>query len=253
MEIRRAPHGLSAARQQGSAAGCGTRGDLAVARIRALRSRRRAGRGQQPPLVLAEPGASGVHLAEPVRAQRLADLGHQLGPLSPQQRPGPQADPLTQPFGCPGQRRRLLGVTLRAPAGRTRPGTGSRCACCGMPGSAPALAAYYGLRRGELEHLEWADLDPATRRLHVRGDVKSDDSDRVIVIDIGTAEVLRAWHERQLFERLEWDSAWQMAKMITDTRPGALRLAQSPWPGAEARGFEPRKGANPNRISSAAP
>ena len=27
-------------------------------------------------------------------------------------------------------------------------------------------------------------------------------------------------------------------------------MAQAPWSGAEARGFEPRKGANPNRISS---
>jgi hypothetical protein len=28
---------------------------------------------------------------------------------------------------------------------------------------------------------------------------------------------------------------------------------ESPWSCAEDRGFEPRKGANPNRISSAAP
>jgi len=40
------------------------------------------------------------------------------------------------------------------------------------------------------------------------------------------------------------------AKMISKTRPGALRQTQSPWSAAEARGFEPRKGANPNRISS---
>jgi integrase len=71
------------------------------------------------------------------------------------------------------------------------------------------LAAYWGLRRSELEHLDWADLDLATRRLHVRGDVKSDDSDRIITIDQGTAAVLEAWRERQLFERLEWDSGWQ--------------------------------------------
>lgn len=71
------------------------------------------------------------------------------------------------------------------------------------------LACYWGLRRGELERLDWADVDLATRRLHVRGDVKSEDSDRIITIDQGTANVLRAWQERQLFERLEWDSGWQ--------------------------------------------
>jgi len=38
--------------------------------------------------------------------------------------------------------------------------------------------------------------------------------------------------------------------MITDMRPGTLPVRQSAWSGAEARGFEPRMGANPNRISS---
>jgi integrase len=71
------------------------------------------------------------------------------------------------------------------------------------------LAAHYGLRRAEIEGLEWANVDLATRRLHIRGDVKSEDSDRVIIIDRGTADVLRSWQERQLFERLEWDAAWQ--------------------------------------------
>jgi hypothetical protein len=40
------------------------------------------------------------------------------------------------------------------------------------------------------------------------------------------------------------------ARMISKTRPGTPPLRQSPWPGAKARGFEPRMGANPNRISS---
>jgi integrase len=70
------------------------------------------------------------------------------------------------------------------------------------------LAAFYGLRRAEIEGLEWANVDLATRRLHIRGDVKSEDSDRIITIDLGTADVLRAWQERQLFESLEWDAAW---------------------------------------------
>jgi len=41
--------------------------------------------------------------------------------------------------------------------------------------------------------------------------------------------------------------------MITNMNQGACTLAQTPWSGAEARGFEPRKGANPNRISSVFP
>lgn len=71
------------------------------------------------------------------------------------------------------------------------------------------VACYWGLRRGELERLEWADVDLAARRLHVLGDVKSEDSNRVITIDQGTADVLAAGQERQLFERLEWDAGWQ--------------------------------------------
>jgi len=38
--------------------------------------------------------------------------------------------------------------------------------------------------------------------------------------------------------------------MVNETRPGTLPPWRSPWSGAEARGFEPRMGANPNRISS---
>ena len=40
------------------------------------------------------------------------------------------------------------------------------------------------------------------------------------------------------------------AQIINETRPGTRTLRRSPWPGAEAREFEPRTGANPNRLSS---
>ena len=78
------------------------------------------------------------------------------------------------------------------------------------------LACFWGLRREELVALEWADLDLKTRRLHVRqaqsGDeldsTKSEDSDRIITIDTGTASVLKAWRDRQAFEALEWGDAW---------------------------------------------
>jgi integrase len=88
------------------------------------------------------------------------------------------------------------------------------------------LAAYYGLRRGELAGLTWANLDLRTRRLHVRGDVKSDDSDRVIVIDQDTADALTAWRKVQLAERLEWGPAWTDSGRVftredgTPVRPG---------------------------------
>jgi integrase len=92
------------------------------------------------------------------------------------------------------------------------------------------VAAYYGLRRGELAGLAWSDLDLRTRRLHVRGDdghdVKSEDSDRQIVIDAGTADALGAWRKAQLAERLEWGPAWTDSGRVftredgTPLRPG---------------------------------
>ncbi len=47
--------------------------------------------------------------------------------------------------------------------------------------------------------------------------------------------------------------ARQEAKMINENMADALRSGQGAWSVAEARGFEPRMGVNPNRISSAAP
>jgi integrase len=78
------------------------------------------------------------------------------------------------------------------------------------------VAAYFGLRRSELAGLAWSDLDLATRRLHVRqaqtddvlDSTKSEDSDRQLVVDKGTAAVLMAWRKAQLAERLAWDGAW---------------------------------------------
>jgi hypothetical protein len=40
------------------------------------------------------------------------------------------------------------------------------------------------------------------------------------------------------------------AAMTTETQPAAAPHQRSGWSGAEARGFEPRMGVNPNRISS---
>jgi hypothetical protein len=43
------------------------------------------------------------------------------------------------------------------------------------------------------------------------------------------------------------------AAMITETKPATVPYRRSGWSVAEARGFEPRMAAKPNRISSAAP
>lgn len=78
------------------------------------------------------------------------------------------------------------------------------------------LCAYYGLRRSELTGLCWSDVDLAARRIHVRqaqvaadlDSTKSEDSERIIIIDEDTAAVLRAWRRAQLAERMAWGSAW---------------------------------------------
>jgi integrase len=88
------------------------------------------------------------------------------------------------------------------------------------------LVVYYGLRRGELAGLDWANLDLSNRRLHVRGDVKSEGSDRSFKIDPATAVVLETWRERQLFEALEWGDGWTDTGRVftredgTPLRPG---------------------------------
>ena len=96
------------------------------------------------------------------------------------------------------------------------------------------LAAYWGPRRSELAGLEWADVDLKTRRLHVRqaqaadelDDTKSEDSDRVITIDAGTAGVLKAWRDDQSFEALKWGEAWtDSGRVFTDEFGKPLRLA----------------------------
>lgn len=98
------------------------------------------------------------------------------------------------------------------------------------------LAAYYGLRRSELCGLCWADVDLATRRVHVRqaqvedelDSTKSEDSERIITIDEGTAAVLRSWRKAQLAERMAWAGVWTDSGRVftredgTPLRPGAV-------------------------------
>jgi len=108
------------------------------------------------------------------------------------------------------------------------------------------LAVYYGLRRGELEHLEWADVDLGTRRVHVRGDVKSEDADRIITIDQGTADALEAWRERQMFDSLEWDAAWQDCGRVFTREDGSpLRRG---WASEHFKALVRRAGLPPVRF-----
>ena len=88
------------------------------------------------------------------------------------------------------------------------------------------LACYWGLRRGELVGLAWSDVDLKTRRLHVRGEVKSEDSDRIITIDQDTADVLKSWKRQQAAGRLRWTGAWaESGRVFTRDDGSALRPA----------------------------
>lgn len=78
------------------------------------------------------------------------------------------------------------------------------------------VAAYFGPRRSELAGLTWPETDLAARRIHIRraqvdgelDSTKSEDSERILVIDQATADVLKAWRKRQLEERMAWGAAW---------------------------------------------
>jgi integrase len=96
------------------------------------------------------------------------------------------------------------------------------------------LAAYTGLRRSELAGLCWADVDLASRRIHVRqaqvdeelDSTKSEDSERIITLDKDRAETLKAWRKAQLAERLAWGAVWTDSGRVFTREDGtALRPA----------------------------
>ena len=77
-----------------------------------------------------------------------------------------------------------------------------------------------GMRRGEAIGLRWSDVDLEGGRLAVRralipsgrevivSEPKTVKGRRVIAIDPGTVEVLKAQAARQLDEQKEWEDAW---------------------------------------------
>lgn len=94
------------------------------------------------------------------------------------------------------------------------------------------LDAHFGLRRSELAGLCWADVDLASRRVHVRqaqvdddlDSTKSEDSERIITIDKATTEALKAWRKAQLAERLAFGAEWtDTGRVFTREDGTALR------------------------------
>jgi integrase len=104
------------------------------------------------------------------------------------------------------------------------------------------LAAYYGLRRSELLGVAWSDVDLASRRIHVRqaqvsdtlDSTKSEDSERIIVIDKLTAEVLKAWRKVQAAERLAWVPPGRTPAACSPART-ALRSGRAGSPSGSGR------------------
>ena len=122
------------------------------------------------------------------------------------------------------------------------------------------LAAYFGLRRSEVCGLMWAD---AGRRGADEGDQRDARPQHLgVLLPTSTPRWRRNWPTPRLRPSPPMCLAAARslpvvpflcrlgALTINETRPGTRTLRRSPWPGAEARGFEPRMGANPNRISS---
>lgn len=82
------------------------------------------------------------------------------------------------------------------------------------------LLGHTGLRRGELAGLTWDDIDLTAGKISVTrarvsvgfevldSQTKSDAGQRVIKLDAGTVERLKAWRKRQLEERLTAGTAY---------------------------------------------
>jgi len=97
------------------------------------------------------------------------------------------------------------------------------------------VIAMTGMRRGEAIGLRWSDVDLENSRLSVRralipinrevvvSEPKTVKGRRVIALDPGTVEVLKAQAARQLDEQGEWDEAWvETGLVFTVENGGAL-------------------------------
>jgi integrase len=95
------------------------------------------------------------------------------------------------------------------------------------------LAAFAGLRRGELCGLRWQDVDldarlvdvawqrTTARHAVVESTPKTEGSESVVDIDQGTAEVLRAWRKQHREERLAAGPAWHDTDLVFTREDGS--------------------------------
>jgi integrase len=93
--------------------------------------------------------------------------------------------------------------------------------------------AMTGMRRGEALGLRWTDVDLENARLSVRralvpsnrevvvSEPKTVKGRRVIALDSGTVEVLKAQAARQLDEQQDWDEAWVDSGLVFTAENGA--------------------------------
>jgi integrase len=95
------------------------------------------------------------------------------------------------------------------------------------------LAAYRGLRRGELCGLGWSDVDLVAGHLTVRRSrvqvgwsvvedaPKSDAGERTVALDVDTVTVLREHAGRQALEREQWGAAWRGSGYVFTREDGS--------------------------------
>jgi integrase len=96
------------------------------------------------------------------------------------------------------------------------------------------LAAFAGLRRGELVGLRWVDVDVDAGRLVVAssrvrvgktivtGAPKTASGEgRVVDLDAETVKVLKRWRVQQTSERLAWGPAWTDTGLVFTRQDGA--------------------------------
>jgi len=93
--------------------------------------------------------------------------------------------------------------------------------------------AMTGMRRGEAIGLRWSDVDLEGGRLAVRralipinrevvvSEPKTAKGRRVIALDPGTVEVLKAQAARQLEEQDDWDEGWVETGLVFTAENGA--------------------------------
>jgi integrase len=87
------------------------------------------------------------------------------------------------------------------------------------------LAAYCGLRRGEILGLSWAeaDLDAGLAYVRETGDgdgPKSDAGVRVVPLPADVVTALRAWRKRQAADRIAWGPDWPDTGLVFTREDG---------------------------------